>query len=493
MAQKQVTVVGLDSYGLAAIELLAREGATVHAVDPGSPARSSLAESVLDRWRIRASHGEATVAADLAVVSPAVSGALPVVEGLRSRRVPVISELELGYRHSLCLTVAVGGSNGKSSTVSMLARVLERGQRRVAVAGGADAPLCGLVDRTRDLDFVLVEASPPQLAGADHFRPAVAVFLNLAPTLPPRYLDRAELARSAARVFANQQCFDWAIVQSEALAELRVLGVEPPSKVITFSERNRRADIWFDRGLLQGRLPDWTGPLLDMARCRARGPHQAENLMAALAVGHVLRIPLETMVEGLLDFEPGPGCGEVASRQGGVVYLNDARAANPEALRQSLRSAATSGGLEPNVWLIAGGVDEGYEYHDLGPLLSRHVKRAFLLGEAANRMRAAWSLFTPCTVVSSLLEAVQNAVDMAEQGDVVLFSPACSCSDELPSPQLRGEAFRDAVRRYAGALLPKPARSVSRGATPAARSEAPAEADDCAIISKRTNNHQEPN
>jgi UDP-N-acetylmuramoylalanine--D-glutamate ligase len=240
------------------------------------------------------------------------------------------------------------------------------------------------------------------------------------------------------------------VVQSEALAELRAAGMEPPSKVITFSANNRRADLWYDRGLLQSRLDGWTGPLLDMAKCRVRGPHQAENLMAALAVGHVMRIPLETMVAALKDFEAGKDSGEAIGQQRGVAYVSDARASNPDALRQALQAVTPGVGGEPNIWLIAGGKDDGFEYHDLGPLLSRRVKRAFLLGEAAPRMRAAWSLFTPCTVVSSLLEAVQNAADVAECGDVVLFSPACSSCSEPSSELFGGQSFREAVRQLEG-------------------------------------------
>ncbi len=449
LAEKSVVVIGLDSYGLAACELLSTRGVQVRAIDPGTVPPSPRAESVLKGMGLDRATGLAEGDVDFAVISPEVSAALPLVRELRSRRVPVVSELELGYQHCLCLAVAVGGTNGKSTTAAMIARVMELGQRRVLVTGGAEAPLCLAANESRELDFLVVETPFEQLEGTDHFRPVVAVLMNLAPALP-RHGARPELARAAARLFANQQCFDWAVVQSEALAELMAAGVEPPSKVITFSAKNRRADLWFDRGLLQSRLGGWTGPLLDIAKCRVRGPHQAENLMATLAVGHVLRIPLDAMVEALLGFEAGSDCVERVGEHQGVDYVSDARSSNPEALRQALLSVVPAAGGEPNIWLIAGGADEGYEYHDLGPLLSNRVKRAFLLGESANRMRAAWSLFTPCTVVFSLLEAVQSAADTAERGDVVLFSPACSSCSEPLSDSIRSKAFRDAVSKLEG-------------------------------------------
>jgi UDP-N-acetylmuramoylalanine--D-glutamate ligase len=448
LAEKSVAVVGLDSYGLAACALLRDEGAVVCAIDPGSPARLPQAEVELARMGVRLTAQVGVV--DWAVASPAVSHALPLLEEFRSRRVPVMSELELGYQHCRCLTVAVAGANGKTTVTGMVGRILERGQRRVLVAGQAEAPLCRGTAQSRDQDFVVVEAPFGQLEGTEHFRPAVAVLTNLVPTEPPRFLVKDALVRCGGRLFANQQCFDWAIVQREALEVLRAAGLEPPSKVITFSANDRQADLWYDRGLLQSRLEGWTGPLLDMAKCRVQGPHQAENLMAALAVGHVLRVPLEAMVEALREFEPGRDCVEVIGERRGVQYVSDAGASNPEALRRALEAVPSGAGGGANVWLIAGGDDEGYEYHDLGPWLARRVKGVFLLGRAAEGMRAAWSLFTPCTVVSTLLEAVQNAADTSARGDVVLFSPASSSGSEVLGHPFRGQKFREIVRELEG-------------------------------------------
>ena len=243
----------------------------------------------------------------------------------------------------------------------------------------------------------------------------------------------------------NQQSFDWAIVQSEALALMRSLMIEIPSKIVTFSANNRRADLYFDRGLLVSRLPDWTGPLLDMDKGLLRGPHNAENLMAALAVGHVLRIPLEEMAEALLSAEPAPHRCELVAEINGVRFVNDSKATNLDAVHKALLAMPATRAGEPNVLLIAGGQDKGFDFHDIGPLLSQRVKRAFLLGDTREKIRAAWSLFTPCTVVDSLLEAVEQSAANAVPGDVVLLSPACSSFDMFQNYQHRGEVFRQAI------------------------------------------------
>jgi UDP-N-acetylmuramoylalanine--D-glutamate ligase len=303
-----------------------------------------------------------------------------------------------------------------------------------------------VVEQAKGLDFLTLEVSSFQLEFTQFFRPAIAVLLNVTPDHLDRYASMADYARAKARLFMNQQAFDWAIVQSEALAQLRSLKLEIPSKVITFSADNREADIYLDRGLLISRIDDWPGPLLDMDQCGLRGPHNAENLMAALAVGRVLRIPLERTVESMKTYVPAAHRCELVAEINGVKFINDSKATNVDALHKALLSITPKSGGEPNVWLIAGGKDKGFEYHDIGPLLAQRVKGAFLLGETREKIRAAWSLFTPCTLVDSLLEAVTDAARNAVAGDVVLLSPACSSFDQFQNYQHRGEVFRQAVK-----------------------------------------------
>jgi UDP-N-acetylmuramoylalanine--D-glutamate ligase len=307
------------------------------------------------------------------------------------------------------------------------------------------------VEQTRELDFATLEVNSFQLESITNFRPSVAVLLNLKPDHMDRYERMSNYARTLARVFSNQQAFDWAIVQSEALAQLRSLGVEIPSKVITFSANNRRADIYLDRTLLISQIPDWDGPLLDMDSCRLKGPHNAENVMAALAVGHVLKLPLEEMIEAVKAHVPGPHRFETIAEAGGVTFINDSKAMNMDAVQKALLAAPAGRGGEPNVFLIAGGKDKGLEFHDLGPLLAQRVKGAFLIGEMREKLRAAWSLFAPCTIVESMDEAVRNAAENAHSGDVVLLSPGCSSFDMFESYQERGQQFREAVKNWISA------------------------------------------
>ena len=169
-----------------------------------------------------------------------------------------------------------------------------------------------------------------------------------------------------------------------------------PAKTITFSADDQKADLYLDRGQLVSRIPNWSGPLLDMEHCQLRGPHNAENLMAALAVGHVLRLPLEGMVDPLKTYTAGPHRFELVAEINGVQFINDSKATNVDALHKAIRAARPGPGGEANLWLIAGGKDKGLDFHDVGPLLSQRVKRRVSPGrgqrENSRRLECFYSL-----------------------------------------------------------------------------------------------------
>ncbi len=448
LQDKDVLVIGLGLSGAAAARLLVARGARVTAMDNSdTPALRREAEELRDmgvrvELDLRLPPGGQF---DFAVASPGVAMDSPLVKELRQREIPVIGELELGWQQAVCLNVSVTGTNGKTTTTELIEHVLTCCQKRTLAAGNIGKPLCSVSAETKQLDYLTLEVSSFQLETIRFFRPAVAVLLNITPDHLDRHHTMPEYARAKARIFENQQPFDWAIVQTEALAMLRTLGVKVPAKLITFSAQNRRADIHLDRSLIISRMEGWVGPLIDLDKTQLRGPHNAENVMAALAVGRVLRLPLEEMVAAIYSFKPGAHRCELVGEINGVKFVNDSKATNLDAVAKALQTMPAAQPGEANILLIAGGRDKGLDYHDLGPLLAQRVKHAFLLGETREKLRGAWSLFTPCTLVDSLLEAVNEAVRNAASGDIVLLSPACSSFDLFRDYRHRGEVFRQAV------------------------------------------------
>ncbi len=453
LERKSVLVTGLNARALAVCRTLVRLGARAVVVDSAPVAATNVVARELREMGAMVMEGvDALPKGEFALAISCREGIFN--EAIRAAGIELISELEFGFQITRCLVLAVGGTNGRGTTSRLIEQVLMANQRRTTVCGEKRLPVCTAAESSHEMDYLLVNASPSQLENTCFFRPSVAVLTNLAPDDLGCFSSREAYLKACARLFHNQQSFDWAIVQSDALAGLREIGVPLPAKIITFSATDSEADIFLDRGLLISRMPDWPGPLMNLEQCSLHGPHNAENLMAALAVGRVLRLPLDRMVDALQKFEAGPHRCNLVAEINGVRYVDDSAAWNSHALRQALLTVHPGFGSKPNVILIAGGRETGGEYHDLGPILAGRVKQALLLGPSAAKMSAAWRLFTPCAGADSLLEAVSVAANSAAPGDVILFSPACSSVDQSLDDNIQGVAFCAAVNSLDGAARP---------------------------------------
>jgi len=441
-AKQSVCVIGLGRSGVAAAELLLQHCAAVTAVDTAdSPALQKTATDLTAQGAIcQLGVSEIPDAFDLAIISPGVRLDLPLVASFCSRDVPVWGELELGWQFTECPVIAITGTNGKTTTTELVASLLGQAQRRTVSVGNIGTPLSAVVAQSRALDAVTLEVSSFQLETIGEFRPAIGVLLNLAPDHLDRHGSMENYIRAKARLFENQKPFDHAIVQLEAFHELGKRNLAPPSKVITFSATDAAADLYLDRSLLVSRLPGWAGPILDLDDCSLDGLHNAENLMATLAVGHCLKISVAEMKIALSASVGGPHRCEFVAEIEGVRFVNDSKATNVHALCGALR-AMPAGDSPKNIWLIAGGQDKGLDFHAAGPEIAQRVKGAFLMGEARDQIRAAWALFSPCELVANLVEALAEARRKAVPGDVVLLSPACASFDMFDSYEHRGRAF----------------------------------------------------
>ncbi len=444
----RVAVIGLGGSGVAASRLLQAQGAVVVALDEqDTPALQRQAEN-LRSWGATVILGCKSLPStpfDLAVVSPGMPPQSPLMQGIAARSIPAIGELELGYRHTLCPTVGITGTNGKTTTTELTERLLRQAGQRTLAAGNIGLPLCAVAERTGEMDCLALEISSFQLETVEHYHPVVAVLLNLTPDHFDRYASMAEYIRAKARIFARQTPQDWAIVQQEAWDQMRALGLNIPSRLLTFSARHAQADIRLEGSHIVCHHAAFAGPLLDLNTVQLRGPHNAENLMAALAIGLTLGLDMNAVRAALRSYTPARHRCEFVAEANGVKFVNDSKATNVDAVKQALYSVPAGPGESSNIWLIAGGKDKGFTYDEIGPDLARRVKGAFLIGETRHKIAAAWGRFTPCTGVDSLLEAVTRAAQSAAHGEVVLLSPACSSFDMFQNYQDRGDQFRQAV------------------------------------------------
>jgi UDP-N-acetylmuramoylalanine--D-glutamate ligase len=244
LENQKTLVVGLGGRGRAACVLLRRGGAAVHALDTADTVELRGEAGRLRELGVEVKLGATKLpvqAFDFAVVSPAVPQDNALLSELKQRKIPLVGELELGFQQAKCLSIAIAGTNGKGTTAELIQRMLTYEHRKTLVCGHQARPVCDAVEESRELDYLILQVNSFQLETTQFFRPAVAVLMNLAPDHLDRYAGMADYIKANAKLFANQQPFDWAIIQSEALAQLQSLNLPMPGKVVTFSAQDRNA------------------------------------------------------------------------------------------------------------------------------------------------------------------------------------------------------------------------------------------------------------
>jgi UDP-N-acetylmuramoylalanine--D-glutamate ligase len=430
-----VAVLGLGRSGEAAARLLAQLGATVTVLDSAETA--SLDAGKLAALRAAGVQGMfgADVARDtpdyaFGVLSPGIDPATPLVQNFLKRDIPLISEIELAYRNCAVPVVGITGTNGKTTTTELVAAMLNAAGVRTVAAGNIGKPYSEVVREALPLDLLTLEVSSFQLERIETFRPAVSVWLNLTPDHLDRYRDAAEYEAAKLRIFEQQTATDWAVVNArDALPPLR-------AQRITFSAYAPDADLH-----LQDEVIHYGGqPILDPRTTALRGRHNTENLMAALGVGLARGLTPAQMTPALCGYHPQPHRYEWVRELSGVLYINDSKATNLDALEKALTAETRP------VILIAGGKDKGFGFESLAPVVAGKVRWVVLIGEMAARIAESWSEHVPCEKAASLPEAVHIAWSLAQPGEVVLFSPGTSSFDMFTSYADRGNQFRALVQ-----------------------------------------------
>lgn len=433
---KKVVVLGLGESGRAAAELLVGKGAEVVVRDNAMNERVARLSERLGQMGVRVEIQEKNFTPcrfDLGVLSPGIDPRRPLVSQLREQNTPVIGELELAYRFCECPIVAITGTNGKSTTTELVAAVFEAGGKSTVACGNIGQAFSEAVKRSADLDVMAVEVSSFQLEAIEQFRPRISVYLNFTPDHLDRYATMEEYKAAKARIFANQTESDFAVVSTSC---------DDPSiraKKITLDAYGGPADYTFENGVLKAFGKD----VLEQGKTLLAGPHNAENQLAALAVGDIYGIPREKTIEALRAYRALPHRCEPVRELDGVTYINDSKGTNIDALEKALLAQ------DRPVVLIAGGKDKGVDFAGLAGLLAKKVRHAVLIGEMQSALNRAWGQTVPCHRAVDLEDAVVQARRLAKAGWVVLLSPGCSSYDMFKNFEERGNLFRQAVKDLA--------------------------------------------
>ncbi len=429
---KKIIVVGMGRSGVAAGEWLLGEKAEVTMFDESTdPAVAEVGLRMKARGAEVITWQKSVVGRsfDRAILSPGISPDRPMVLELKAAGVPMLGELELGAQACLCPVVAVTGTNGKSTTTELITRILQAAGKRAVACGNYGKPLCEVALLSRELDWAVAEVSSFQLETIDTFRPRIAVYLNLTPDHLDRYPTLEAYAAAKARIFENQKAEDVAVIRKGMVFPKR------QGRTMVFTSEARGADYTLQEGWLcaQGEK------VMRQDGTKLRGAHNAENLLAALAVADAMEISREVVKKVFANYQALPHRCEVVAVRAGVTWINDSKATNLDAMEQAVI------GMDGPVILIAGGKDKGFDVATSRPVLEGKVRAVLLLGEMAEKMEKAWSGGTPCRRVKDLGEAVQRAAEMAREGESVLLSPGCSSYDQFKNFEERGEKYRQCV------------------------------------------------
>ena len=455
---RRAAVLGLGRSGASAARLLAAEGVEVRASErDDTPALQALARELAGLGvsvQLGGDHPELAAWAEVLVVSPGVPPGNPVIAAALQRGLPVWSEVELAWRFATVPVLAVTGTNGKTTTTSLLAEILGAAGHRAVAAGNIGFPLVDAVRETRSAPggaVIVCEVSSFQLAFTETFRPAIGVVLNVADDHYDWHQGYADYRAAKARIAASQTVDDllvantgdagaWSIAQ-EARSRPAGFGLGTLESVLAAADGLTRplagaAGIEGGWVTVQGQ----GGPVevAEIAKIRLTGPHNLENVLAASLAARAWGVDAEVIGRAVAGFEPLAHRTTCIAEINGVRYVDDSKATNPHATLRALQ------GMQ-RVVLIAGGRAKGL---DLSPLAgeSARLLGVIAMGEAIGELEAQFSGLLPFSTAGSVEEAVSVAAGWANPGDVVLLSPACSSLDQYSSYAERGDRFAAAVR-----------------------------------------------
>ena len=437
-------VVGLARSGVAACNVLRDLGVDVRATDAKPVSRLGPEVAALGDRGVKLELGRNSVEfardCDLVVVSPGVSLETPLLRWAYESGKTVMGEVELAFCLSDARFAAVTGTNGKSTTVSLLGDIVGGATDRVKVGGNIGYPISALAKDLGDDWTMVIEVSSFQLDTSISFRPVVAVLLNISPDHLDRYSSYDAYIRSKARLFANQTADDFAIVNYDDPDSMKALEGSRARKFFfsTAGEVPEGAFVKDENVVVRAGGKETMVFLTN--DLRIRGPHNLANGLAAALAATVLGIEPDVIRRKVRDFKGLEHRLEHVDTVGGVEFINDSKATNLDAMERALEATG-----RPLV-LIAGGRDKGSDWSGITDLVGRSVKSILAIGEARDKIRAAFSGVVRVETAESLEEAVRRAFKEASHGEAVLLSPGCASFDMFDDFEHRGREFTRVVR-----------------------------------------------
>lgn len=452
---KRVLVVGLARTGVATALFCAARGAHVTATDTRT--ENAIGEGLA---QIRAAgvslelggHREKIVLEqDLIVPSPGVPADAPLLQAARAKGITIWSEIELADRFLKGRLIGITGSNGKTTTTSLVEHILRSAGVSTILAGNIGTPLIAHVEESSEATITVIELSSFQLELIDTFRPDISMFLNLTPDHLDRHHTLEAYGAAKARIFENQTEADSAILNADDPATKTYAPVKP--QVFWFSRKQRVAQGAFVReSEIVFRRDGKDETVLKLQDIPLAGAHNVENVLAAVAAARLAGVESSAIAKGVRSFSGVEHRLEFVAEIGGVRYYNDSKATNVDATLKALDA------FPGRILVILGGKDKGSDYTALQQLLRAKAILALLIGAAADKIEKQITGSVAMERAGTIERAVEIASHAARPGDVVLLAPACASFDQFENYEHRGRVFKDLVHQ-----LERQAASTSSG------------------------------
>lgn len=447
---KKVLVVGLGKSGLAAALFLRRRGAQVTVSDVRSA--EALAKDIpalLEEGIMveTGGHGLLTFRRqDLIVVSPGVPLNTPELAQVKSFGLPVIGELELAARFLKGKSLAITGSNGKTTTTALVGEILEKAGVPTLVGGNIGVPVVALIDQSTDETWSVLEVSSFQLESTQRFHPSIAVILNITPDHLDRHGTFENYALAKERIFAAQDEHDSVVLNADN-ARAAQAASRSVARVYFFSvEHSVLQGAWVEDGNVVYRRGKDAAveKIMHLSGVPLKGAHNVENVLAAVCASRLAGVPAEQIRTAIESFQAVEHRLEYVATVNGVEFYNDSKATNVDATAKAV--AAFSSGIH----LILGGKDKNSDYTQLAQLVRARVRAVYTIGSAAAKIESQLRGVVSILSCETLDNAVSAAASAARPGEVVLLAPACSSFDQFENYEQRGRMFKELVSERRG-------------------------------------------
>jgi UDP-N-acetylmuramoylalanine--D-glutamate ligase len=440
---KRVLVVGLGRSGVASALFLKSRGARVTVSDAKS--EEQLREEIpalLDQGIAveTGGHGERTFQnQDLIVVSPGVPvDAAPIAQA-RALGQPVIGEIELAAAFLPGPIVGITGSNGKTTTTTLVGEILAAGGLKTLVGGNIGTPAISLVERASPETVIVLEVSSFQLETIRSFRPKIGIVLNVTPDHLDRHRTFEAYVDAKARLFENQSAEDFALLNADDPTCVQMAG-RTRAQVFWFSrKREVEQGAFVHKGAVLFRRGGAQQEVMLASEIPLKGSHNLENVLAAVCAGALMGCEAGKIAGAVRNFKAVEHRLEYVATLRGVEYYNDSKATNVDATIKALES------FSGNIHLILGGKDKGSDYTVLNDLLRQRVKAVYTIGAAAEKIQSQIKGATKIVSAGTIDSAVKQAAAAAQSGDVVLLAPACASFDQFQNYEHRGRVFKELV------------------------------------------------